>query len=143
MTRISFHFNVPHRLGYACRLLRKATRQGARVTATGPGPMLAELDRLLWTFDPIEFVPHLRRDADTPVPARLQATPVCLVANPALALHHEVLVNLGAGLPAGFESFERLVEIVSTEEDDRAAARQRWKHYSARGYTIEKHEVEG
>lgn len=142
MTRISFHFNVPHRLGYACRLLRKATRQGARITATGPAPLLAELDRLLWTFDPIEFVPHLRRDGPAPLPERLQGTPVCLVADTAHALHHEVLVNLGSELPAGFESFERLVEIVSTDEDDRAAARLRWKHYSARGYPIEKYEVE-
>ncbi len=142
MTRISFHFNVPHRLGYACRLLRKATRQGALVTATGPAPLLAELDRLLWTFDPTEFVPHLRRDGAAPVPVRLQGTPVCLVADPVHALHHGVLVNLGSELPTGFESFERLVEVVSTEEDDRAAARLRWKHYSARGYTIEKHEVE-
>jgi DNA polymerase-3 subunit chi len=143
MTRISFHFNVPHRLGYTCRLLRKATRQGARVTATGPDALLAELDRALWTFDPIEFVPHLRLAPGEVPPARLRATPVCLVADLGTALHHEVLVNLGDAPPAGFESFERLVEIVSTEEADRLAARTRWKHYSARGYAIEKHEVEG
>jgi len=39
--------------------------------------------------------------------------------------------------------FERLVEIVSTDDGDRAAARARWKHYASRGYQIEKHEVEG
>ena len=143
MTRISFHVNVPDRLGYACRLLRKATRQGARVTATGPAPLLAELDRLLWTFDPIEFVPHLRREADAPVPERLRDTPVCLVPDTALALHHGVLVNLGNELPSGFESFERLIELVSDDAGELAAARQRWKHYSARGYAVEKHEVEG
>lgn len=142
MTRISFHFNVPHRLGYACRLLRKATRQGARVTATGPEALLAELDRALWTFDPIEFVPHLRLAPGEVPPPRLRATPVCLVTDLGGALHHDVLVNLGDAPPAGFESFERLVEIVSTDEADRQAARARWKHYSARGYAIEKHEVE-
>ncbi|MBX3607498.1 MAG: DNA polymerase III subunit chi [Piscinibacter sp.] len=142
MTRISFHFNVPDRLLYACRLLRKATRQGARVTATGPAPLLAELDRALWTFDPIEFVPHLRLAPGETPPARLRATPVCLVGDPGAGLHHDVLVNLGVEPPAGFESFERLVEIVSTDEADRLAARVRWKHYSARGYEIERHEVE-
>jgi DNA polymerase-3 subunit chi len=67
---------------------------------------------------------------------------VCLVESLAGAVHHDVLLNLGAEPPTGFESFERLVEIVSTDDDDRAAARARWKHYAARGYQIEQHEVE-
>ncbi len=142
MTRVSFHFNVPQRLAYACRLLRKATRQNARVTVTGEARTLAELDRALWSFEPTEFIPHvLLRDGEAP-PARLQATPVWLTATPAGAPHHEVLLNLGAEPPAGFESFERLIEIVSTDDAERAAARARWKHYAARGYAIEKHEVE-
>jgi DNA polymerase-3 subunit chi len=34
-----------------------------------------------------------------------------------------------------------VIEIVTGDEHDRLAARQRWKHYAARGYAIEKHEV--
>ena len=141
MTRVSFHFNVPHRLDYACRLLRKATRQNARITVIGSAPVLAELDRALWSFEPTEFIPHLLlRDGQT-LPTRLGATPVCLTTTLAGAPHHDVLLNLGAEPPAGFESFGRLIEIVSTDDEDRAAARSRWKHYAARGYEIEKHEV--
>lgn len=141
MTRVSFHFNVPHRLEYACRLLRKATRQNARITVTGSAPVLAELDRALWSFEPTEFIPHvLLRDGQA-LPERLADTPVCLSTTLAGAPHHDVLLNLGAEPPAGFESFERLIEIVSTDDDERAAARARWKHYAARGYAIEKHEV--
>jgi len=142
MTKVSFHFNVPHRLGYACRLLRKATRQGSRVAATGPAALLAELDRALWTFDPIEFVPHVRVAGGQALPERLRDTPVCLLEDLAGAPHHDVLLNLGAEPPAGFESFERLIEIVSTDDADRGAARLRWKHYATRGYAIEKHEVD-
>lgn len=142
MTRVSFHFNVPHRTAYACRLLRKATRQNARVTVTGPAAALAELDAALWSFDPIEFVPHVMLREGQALPQRLHDTPVCLATTLDGALHHDVLLNLGADAPAGFESFERLVEIVSTDEADRAAARARWKHYAARGYLIERHEVE-
>ncbi len=142
MTRVSFHFNVPNRLVYACRLLRKATRQNARVTVTGPAPALAELDRALWTFEATEFVPHVLVRSGATLPDRQRDTPVCLVESLAGAVHHDVLLNLGAEPPAGFESFGRLVEIVSTEDDDRSAARARWKHYASRGYEIEKHEVE-
>ena len=61
---------------------------------------------------------------------------------PAVAVHHEVLVNLGDDAPAGFESYARLIEIVSTDPADRATARARWKHYAARGYPIQRHEVQ-
>lgn len=141
MTEVSFHFNVPDALVYACRLLRKATRQGSRVTVTGDATTLAGLDRTLWSFDPIEFIPHLRLRSGEAVAERLRATPVCLAEDLAGALHHDVLVNLGAEPPRGFESFARVVEIVSTDADERAAARLRWKHYAARGYAIVKHEV--
>ena len=143
MTKVSFHFNVAHRVGYACRLLRKATRQNARVTVTGPGAALQELDRALWTFDATEFLPHVMVTPGQALAERLRATPLCLVEDLAGALHHDVLLNLGAEPPQGFESFARLVEIVSTDESDRATARARWKHYAARGYSIERHEVEG
>lgn len=142
MTRVSFHFNVPHRMAYACRLLRKASRQNARVTVTGPAAALDELDAALWSFDPIEFVPHVVLRDGQVLPERLRETPVCLAATLDGALHHDVLLNLGADAPAGFESFERLLEIVSTAEADRSAARARWKHYASRGYPIERHEVE-
>ena len=141
MTEVSFHFNVPDTLGYTCRLLRKATRQGARVTVTGEAATLAGLDRALWSFDPIEFIPHLLVRRGEAAAEGLHATPVCLAEDLSSALHHDVLVNLGVDTPPGFESFVRVIEVVSTDEQDRSAARARWKHYAARGYTIERHEV--
>ena len=141
MTEVSFHFNVPDALGYTCRLLRKATRQGARITVTGEGAALAGLDRALWSFDPIEVIPHLLLRRGEPVAERLRTTPVCLAEDLTGALHHDVLVNLGAQAPPGFESYARVIEIVSTDESERVAARARWKHYASRGYPIERHEV--
>ena len=141
MTEVSFHFNVPDRTEYACRLLRKALRKGAQVVVTGSPPVLANLDRVLWTFDPLEFVPHVVARPGHEVAPRLRTTPVWLVADLTQAGHHDVLVNLFDAAPAGFESFARVIEIVTPDEDDRAAARERWKHYASRGYAIEKHEV--
>ena len=141
MTEVSFHFNVPDRLSYACRLLRKATRQGARVTVAAPPATLAQLDRALWTFDPLEFVPHVRVVPGVAVAPRLRDTPVWLVEQTADAAHRDVLLNLGLEPPGGFESFARVIEIVSTDADERSSGRERWKHYAARGYEIQRHEV--
>ncbi len=143
MTGISFHFNVAEPLHYACRLVRKALRQRSRVVVTAEAATLAELDRALWTFEATEFLPHVRLAAGASLAPRVAATPIVLAEDIAAAPHHEVLVNLGAEPPQGFERYERLVEIVSTDEQVRAAARMRWKHYAARGYAIEKHEVNG
>ena len=141
MTHVRFHFNVSDRTDYACRLLRKATRQGAQVVVTGPARALADLDRALWAFDPIEFVPHVVLPPGQSLPERLRTTPVCLTEQATAAPTREVLLNLGREAPEGFEAFERVVEIVSTDEDDRVAARTRWRSYAAQGVTIERHEV--
>jgi DNA polymerase-3 subunit chi len=139
VTEISFRFNVGDRIDYACRYLRKAVALGSRAVATGPSAVLAQLDRALWTFEATEFVPHLLlRRGEAPAP-RLAASPVWLLEEPAAAAHHEVLVNLGELPPPGFESFSRLIEIVATDDADRAAARLRWRHYQARGYTLQSH----
>ena len=141
MTEVSFHFNVPDRLGYACRLLRKATRRGARVVVAGPGPVLGRLDKQLWVFEPTDFVPHLHARAGQPIAPRLAHTPVWLVDRLADAPHHEVLLNLGQETADGFESFARVIELVSRDDEDRRAARVRWKHYADRGYPIVRHDV--
>ena len=143
MTAVEFHFNAADRLAYVCRLLRKAARQGAGVAVSAPLETLTRLDSLLWTFDPIEFVPHVRLRGDERVAPRLQATPVWLVESAEQAAHHPVLVNLGAGAPTGFESFRRLIEVIGVHDDDRADGRMRWKHYASRGYPITGCEVGG
>jgi DNA polymerase III subunit chi len=138
MTEVAFHFNAPDKLGYACRLLRKAVANGAKVVVTGDPGMLRELDIALWTFSALDFVPH--GHAATTAPAVLEASPVVLADSARVVPHRQVLVNLGAVVPEGFEGFERLIEVVTVEEDDRQQARQRWKHYADRGYAITRHD---
>lgn len=141
MTEVAFHFNAPEKVGYACRLLRKAFGTGARVAVTGEGALLRELDVALWTFSPLEFVPHCH--ASVTSPGVLDASAVVLVDSPTEAPHQQVLVNLGAGIPEGFERFERLIEVVTRDEEDRQRARGRWKHYADRGYAITRHDLGG
>jgi len=141
MTEVSFHFNVPDRMGYACRLLRKAVRRGARVVVAAPTQVLTTLDRQLWVFEPLDFVPHVHARPGHAPASRLQSTPVWLTERALDAPHHEVLLNMGDELVEGFETFSRVIELVSVDGPDRQAGRARWKHYSDRGYVIAKHDV--
>jgi DNA polymerase-3 subunit chi len=138
VTEVAFHFNVPDKLAYACRLLRKATGAGSKVVVTGEPGLLRRLDTELWTFSALEFIPHAHvAVAEAQVVA---ASPVVLADSPRGTPHHDVLVNLGGAVPEGFERFERLIELVSQEEADRQEARARWKHYADRGYAIVRHD---
>ena len=142
MTEIDFHFNTPDKLGYVCRLLRKAvSSRGARVVVIGDAAALDELDRALWTFSAVDFIAHCRSDCE---PRMLARSPVVLMHPGVDAVpHRQVLVNLGHGLPAGFERFERLIDLVTHDEADRLAARKRWRHYADRGYAIARHDFAG
>ncbi len=141
MTGIDFHFNTPDKVNYACRLLRKAVAaRGAQVVVVGDAALLDAIDLALWQLSPVDFIAHCRIDADVAV---LSRSPVVLAAQGAAQMpHRQVLLNLGAEVPNGFERFERLIDIVSDEETDRQSARVRWRHYADRGYAIVRHDYQ-
>ncbi|MCU7369801.1 DNA polymerase III subunit chi [Paucibacter sp. O1-1] len=140
MTAVSFYTHVPERLSYLCRLLRKAQQSGAKVAVVGPAPLLDRLDAALWSFEPTEFVPHLRwRGAAQS--GLLAVTPIVLAERAGEQPHREVLLNLGPDLPEDFEQFQRVLEVVSREPEQMQAGRQRFKTYKAMGHEVTHHEV--
>ena len=138
MTEIAFHFNVADKLLYGCRLLRKVHASGARVVVTAEPEVLAQLDQLLWRFSPTDFVPHGRLDSGKPSRGEV---PVLLAESLNACAGYSVLVNLGQAVPLEFERFERFIEVVAQGEEDRLAARSRWKHYTDRGYAMKRHDL--
>jgi DNA polymerase-3 subunit chi len=139
MTRIDFHFNAPDKLGYICRLVRKAHGSGSQLVIFGRDhKLLADLDRELWTFTSLDFLPHCF--AADPLAAQ---TPILLTDVAPTTAHHDVLVNLDGEGCEFFSRFERLIEVVTSDEDDRLAARARWKFYKERGYPLTSHDITG
>jgi DNA polymerase-3 subunit chi len=119
-------------------LLRKVYSSGASVVVTAEPGLLAELDQLLWSFSATDFVPHGRPGAGESSPAE---APVLLAESLKACAGYSILVNLGQTVPLEFERFERLIEVVSQGEEDRLAARSRWKHYTDRGYAMKRHDL--
>lgn len=133
MTRIDFHSNVPDKIAYACRLVRKARAADCRIVLlTNNRSRLAALDDALWTFSELEFLPHVT--AGNPLAAQ---TPIVLTDDDAAELpHHQVLINLSDHTPVNFARFDRMLEIISTEDADLAAGRERYRFYQQRGYAL-------
>jgi DNA polymerase-3 subunit chi len=142
MTEVAFHFNAPDKLSYACRLLRKAVGSGAKVVVTADSTLLRNLDVTLWTFSPLDFISHCYAPKDAGV---RDASAVVLADSPLDlppdAPPRQVLLNLGSVVPDGFERYERVIEVVTLQDDDRAGARNRWRHYADRGYAIQRHDL--
>ena len=131
MTRIDFHTNVGDALLYACRLARKAYQAGQPLVVVGDPGRLRVFDERLWTFSPLDFLPHCM--ADSALAAR---TPIVLTTDLAHAPHHQILLNLAPAVPTQFARFERLLEIVGNTEDELAAGRERYRFYRDRGYPL-------
>lgn len=138
MTEIAFHTHVADPLLYSCRLLRKAYMSGARVVVTAPAEMLTRLDQQLWSFSATDFVPHCHASAEAEVSSR---SPIVLAESLEGLTHFGVLVNLGEEVPAGFERFERFIEVVPQQEEGRLAGRKRWKHYQGSGFPLKLHDA--
>lgn len=132
MTDVAFHFGATDKVAYAVRLLRKAVGTGARVLVVAEEGPLARLDAELWAMAHTDFFAHCFADAP---PQAMALSPVVLCEYDGVATCPalEVLVNLGESFPDDFDRHARVIEVVSTEEQDRMLARQRWKHYVAKG----------
>ncbi|GGX02349.1 hypothetical protein GCM10011282_05540 [Undibacterium macrobrachii] len=87
------------------------------------------LNDALWDFSAVDFLPHVM--IDDPLASQ---TPIVIATQIDSALpHHDLLINLSQMLPTTFAQFNRVIEVVSQQEDDANAARQRFRLYQQQG----------
>ena len=144
MTNISFHFNVADTLHYVCRLVKKAWQQEIPVLVVGAPEWLEELDGVLWSFSDTDFIPHafVGDEADEVSDDKVNVWLSTSDQIKTLAqMHSGFLIHCSETQPAGFERFDRLIEIVPQAPSSVAAARERWKYYKQRGYPLTHHDA--
>jgi DNA polymerase-3 subunit chi len=137
MTNIDFYFNAEDRLQVACRLAAKAVKQRSRLLVYAPDADTASrLDKLMWTWPAIGFVPHSM--VDGPLAAE---TPVLIASGEETPAACELLLNLGVECPPHFERFTRLFEVISSNDEEKTSGRRRYRFYQERGYPITNHDL--
>jgi DNA polymerase-3 subunit chi len=139
--RVDFYILNEHtdngRLLLACRLVEKAYNLQHKVYVHTAAEAQAQLlDDLLWTFRQNSFVPHTRYPA-----APADRSPVLIGWHPEPALAADVLINLGDDIPAFFENFPRVIELVDQSEAVLHQSRQRFRLYRERGYEPASHRL--
>ncbi len=137
MTKIDFYYHFENKFQTACSLSAKAYARGMKVLAfCADAEASQKFSRMLWTAPALSFIPHCTAD-DKLAPV----TPVIVDHAGANPIHDDVLINLRTERPPFFSRFQRLVEIVTLDEEDRELARDRFKFYRDRGYAIENHDL--
>ncbi len=138
MTRIDFYHYAEDKLRYACRLASRAYESRAKLVVYSPDrELLQAFDKALWVFNATKFVPHCF------VEDRVAAeTPVILATSGDALPHHDVLLNLAGETPPFFATFERLLEVVASDDEDKERARARYVFYKKRGYDIRVNNIE-
>jgi DNA polymerase-3 subunit chi len=137
MTRVDFYSNAPDKLTLARQIIQKAHKQGLKIFIfSTDNDLLNSLDARLWSDVATSFMPHSLASA-----VHAQHTPVVLGADLDNLPHRDLLINLNTQTPVFFTQFARLIEIVSTDEPDRLAARQRWAHYKQNNHPLTNHDM--
>jgi DNA polymerase-3 subunit chi len=139
MTQIDFYFNVADKLATACRIALKAYGLGHRMLVFCPDSEVASrVDRMLWMTPATGFIPHC-----APANPLAPVTPIVIDHRGDEPVGDQILINLRPEWPPFFSRFERLVEIVSVDDEDRERGRERFKFYRERGYEIRRHDLSG
>ncbi len=132
MKRIDFYIlpdsDAAARLTYACRLAAKAWREGHRIYLhCQDAAQCSALDERLWSFSAASFVPHqLAEDGND--------APLLLAWGPDAGGEQSLLINLASTVPAFFERFARIAEVVNQDPLTRDALRTSYRFYRERGY---------
>jgi DNA polymerase-3 subunit chi len=128
------------RWAFACRLAEKAYLRDLSIVILNETLADAQaLDEMLWTFNERSFVPHKISVDERSLDPK---TPVHLVVESATAPAADLLVNLALRLPAQFQQYSRIAEIVDADEERRRLGRERFKAYRDLKAVLETHQID-
>ncbi len=137
MTRITFYFNAPDKADAARKLAVKAHGTGQHALVYTPDASQAQaLDQSFWTAQQLSFLPHVR--CGHPL---ARQTPILIGDRPDELARPDILINLADEPPPFFSRFERLLEVVSTDPEDRERARARFRRFRELGYQLDHHDL--
>jgi len=143
MARVDFAFGASDKLSQACQTtLRQYLAGKTLLVFCSDAERLKDFDQKLWAVDDAAFVPHVM--AGDPLAA---VTPVILASDNLAQIMASAplgtwLLNLDDHCPPDAGIMTRILEIVSDEDTDKAAARARWRIYLAAGHDLRSHRLE-
>jgi DNA polymerase III subunit chi len=137
MTRIDFYFNASDKLDVMTKLLYKSVNAGYRVFVhMRDRHMLNRFSQHLWQSRPLSFLPHVL--SDHPLAAQ---TPVVIGPDPVSISKYDIMINYEPLIPDFYTRFDRLLEVVSEDADDRELSREHFRFFKQMGCPVYSHDL--
>ena len=123
---------------FVCQLANKVWHQGYSVYIQCDSVARAErLNVKLWTFKEESFLPH----DIYPNASSIAPSPILIGYTAQMCEGMEVLINLSETVPAFFESFKRIADIVEDSPALRENGRNRYRFYKNKDYELKVHDI--
>lgn len=120
----------------ACRLAMMAWERGHHITLiTDTDALARDMDKLLWELPADRFLPH-----GPALEPEGKAAPVVITTMSGVDTG-DVMINLSLQAVPEPTRFNRLLEIVSQQEDQLLASREKYRHYKDQGINPMTHEI--
>jgi DNA polymerase-3 subunit chi len=142
MARVDFYIltaaGEPSRQVFACRLAEKAWRLNNSVhIQTADRNQAGRLDELLWTFREGSFVPHELVEQTGIAPE----APITIAFTEDKIRAADLLINMTDQIPPKLDSFPRVAEIVTSEDERIRHSRELFAEYRSQGHSLETHKL--
>jgi len=137
---------------FICRLVAQLYRNKKSIYLHVEDAQHAEqTDQLLWGFRADSFIPHEiisqepssqeslpqgNTNDKTPV-----YSPIVISSSPDSTHQADVLINLAKVIPSFYERFERIAEIVPSNENKRALLRKHYRFYKEKNCELKTHNI--
>jgi DNA polymerase-3 subunit chi len=123
---------------FACRITEKAYKMQHSIVIQSENNKDAKyLDELLWNFRDDSFVPHHTSNDKTNSAVQSIVVP----DNKKQTNKDDILINLSGLISDDHQKYQRIIEIVINENNDKQNARKRFAAYRELGYEIKSHNI--
>ena len=136
MTRVIFYLEVVGQDAFLAKFLRsKVIDAGRSALLYGDSERIRRLDESLWTAR--DFLPHCLIDSAAAVD-----TPILLAdVPPSPEVKADILISLRDEIPSFVGQFPLYVDIVGSDDADKAQGRKRYRYFVDHGYQIQYHKL--
>ncbi|ORF41439.1 DNA polymerase III subunit chi [Snodgrassella alvi] len=139
MATTTFYTHITDPVSFTCRLTQKVFKSGSNILIwCDDVSRVNQLDHALWSFQPASFIPHEIWSPQHVQPIGLQAVLLAYGEDLPVIEKDYVVINLADAYWCNApRKPERVLELVSNDLDEIAAARQRFRTYRGAGFKVE------
>ncbi|MBM4207734.1 MAG: DNA polymerase III subunit chi [Gammaproteobacteria bacterium] len=130
--------SLAERYQFACKLIEKAYRSGVFPYVLTDNPEQSrQIDDLLWTFRAGSFIPHQLFTGDMSAEQNV----ILIGSDQPPEGWQKTVINLSSHCPQTYQQAERILEILDSSEDCKAAGRSRYRQYQQAEIDITTHKI--